>query len=66
MAGAYRANIVIPSKLKARIEAQMDFTGESMSEFIRRCLLQYLEATEAKQAEIRVMEQAVANGLTAN
>jgi hypothetical protein len=54
--------IVIPNRLKMRLEAQIELTGEKQSEFIRRCLLEKLEVLEAKQAEKRMMENA---GITA-
>lgn len=60
-----RADIVLPDVLRARVNYQMGLTGENMSEYIRRCLLKELEVAEAKQAELRMMEQAVQNGLSA-
>jgi len=58
----YRANLTLPGQLKERIELQTQLTGEGIPEFIRRCLLNTLEVTEAKQAELRIMENAENSG----
>jgi len=34
-----QANLVMPKRLKERIQSQIELTGENQSEFIRRCLL---------------------------
>ena len=56
---SHQTNIVLPNTLRSRILNQIELTGEKQSEFIRRCLLEKLEVLEAKQAEKRMMEDAV-------
>lgn len=56
---SFRYELRITPSLNQRIEDQIALTGEGKGEFIRRCLLDKLEAMESRQAELRLVSEAM-------
>lgn len=60
-----RLEIAVTPSMHRRVATQIDLTGENKSEFVRRCIIEKLDALEAKQIEQMLIQQAIEGGASA-
>ena len=65
MTKSNRFEMAVPPVLKKRIEEEISHTGQKMSEFFREAAREKLEVQEKSRAEMRLVEDAVKNGMSA-